>query len=331
VRRIVAHDDYGFEEFVGGTPEVETREEVERFFRRIGMTLALLEALEGRDFHSDNVLATGEHLALLDLEALFAPRPRGHPDSSGGEAAAIASFRESPLLVGLLPDWAVGEPGRAGIPSGALQPGGRRTTPHKVPVLREPDGEEPYLASDYSVFEEPPTVPLLEGRATIGPEYLDATLDGYREMTRLLMEHAASLAGPGGWLERAGTLPVRFIPRFTRFYDHFRFESLAPDLLTDGRERDLFLDRLFRACSDGADPMVHLVEREVSEIRDLRGGARRRGTGAPKHPHIFFRPDCDRRPWLRTRSADPCRRWAAGRSRARRLRDLPPVGNSTPP
>lgn len=48
---------------------------------------------------------------------------------------------------------------------------------------------------------------------------------------------------------------------------------------------------------------------------------------ARRRLHIFFHPDCDRRLWLRTRSADPagCCRQAL---RARRLRDLPPVGNS---
>ncbi|CAM2180506.1 hypothetical protein PSAC2689_30560 [Paraburkholderia sacchari] len=43
-----------------------------------------------------------------------------------------------------------------------------------------------------------------------------------------------------------------------------------------------------------------------------------RRLGKHDYLHIFFHPDYDRRPWHRTRSADPAQKASRSRSRARR-------------
>jgi hypothetical protein len=93
--------DHGWAEYVA-PGSCTTREELSRFYERQGGYLALLYVLEATDFHYENLIAAGEHPMLVDLEALFHPRPE--------ELASTAQARRhwetlahSVLRVGLLP------------------------------------------------------------------------------------------------------------------------------------------------------------------------------------------------------------------------------------
>src|SRR5205807_6133473 len=73
VHRILPRGDRAWEEFVTHRA-CRTPEEVERFYTRMGMTIRLLQLLEGRDFWLDNLVAHGEYPAFIDLETLLQPR-----------------------------------------------------------------------------------------------------------------------------------------------------------------------------------------------------------------------------------------------------------------
>lgn len=81
--KILDRGTYGWSEYIAARDCV-SEAEVQRFYERQGAYLALLSALEATDFHSENIIAAGEHPMLVDLEALFHPdvevdSDRNHP------------------------------------------------------------------------------------------------------------------------------------------------------------------------------------------------------------------------------------------------------------
>ena len=63
---------YGWLRFVEHTPCADLTE-VDRFYRRQGVLLALLHALDGTDVHFENIIAAGDQPVLIDIETLFQP------------------------------------------------------------------------------------------------------------------------------------------------------------------------------------------------------------------------------------------------------------------
>src|SRR5207248_11212631 len=97
---IIDKQTYGWSEFVPAC-DCTAREEVERFYQRQGGYLALLYALEATDFHAENLIASGEHPVLVDLEALFQLRLREDAPQVNPASDTIA---RSVLRIGLLPE-----------------------------------------------------------------------------------------------------------------------------------------------------------------------------------------------------------------------------------
>ncbi len=83
-----------------------------RFYRRAGTLLALLDGLEVRDAHRDNLLAVGDQPVLVDAEAMVHPR--------------FAGFRDTPslALTGFLPGVGAGDD-HAGLGAGLRASGPR--------------------------------------------------------------------------------------------------------------------------------------------------------------------------------------------------------------
>src|SRR5947207_1051798 len=120
---IIDKQTYGWSEFVPAC-DCTSGEEVERFYLRQGGYLALLYALEAADFHAENLIASGEHPTLVDLEALFQPRLSAYATTLQ-KNPADETIGHSVLRIGLLPQriWSsdqaagvamTGQGGRAG-------------------------------------------------------------------------------------------------------------------------------------------------------------------------------------------------------------------------
>jgi type 2 lantibiotic biosynthesis protein LanM len=103
VMKVVDCGIYGWEEYIlreDCTHEVE----VERFYERMGGYLGVLYLLRATDFHSQNVIAFGEHPVLIDLETLFQTQTK-KLDSKLADEIAHGILNNSVLRVGLLPRW----------------------------------------------------------------------------------------------------------------------------------------------------------------------------------------------------------------------------------
>lgn len=262
---VLDRGDYGWVEHVEAAP-CRDEEGLRRFFTRQGVLLALLYVLEGTDFHFENLIAAGEHPVPVDLEALFHPRVNvpdlGRPDDHPG-----ASFYDSVLRTGLLPDKVWGDEQNAGVDLSALGSNeGQTTRPFWVPVGENTDEMRfEHRAQEMAPVENRPS---LAGRPVSVEGHVDDVLEGFRRAYRLLLARREELAGPDGPLARFATADVRVVLRPTRAYGMLLLESFHPQVLGDALERDMLLDRIWAGV--GERPFLETII--PWERRDLARG-----------------------------------------------------------
>ena len=264
-RLLKIHDcgDYGWTEFVSAEPCV-TAAEVDRFYRRQGGYLAILYALEASDFHCENLIASGEHPVLIDLEALFHPRLE-IIDANRADAAAGRALGYSVMRIGLLPMRAWAGDGFGGVDMSGLGSATGQLTPHSVPQWENSDTDEMHVVRRRIEMTGAENRPSLNGTEVDVFDYAVAIVDGFTLMYRTLLHHREE------WLSLVSRFAgdeVRVIVRPTRVYGELLHESFHPDVLRTAADRGALFDHLKSRGSDSP----HLAPLLDSEQADLSRG-----------------------------------------------------------
>ena len=260
-RAIVVLDDHAWEELIEPQPCANAHEAT-RYFERMGMLIRLLALLEGRDFWLDNLVARADHPVFIDLETLLQPRV-AQATMRPTEALAYELLAESAVQTGAITMPTPIAPGIDAEDLGALAAPRRYLTPFR---RWGTTGDE---RDDFSTWSHPEHAPVLDGRAVPAGAHFDELLCGYREMQRRIADRRDALLAPGAPLERLRDAPVRFIARDTWAYQKLVHRSVAPPLLVEGTERELFLAQLHRL--DGAESRRNpvAVRSEIVALRDM--------------------------------------------------------------
>jgi type 2 lantibiotic biosynthesis protein LanM len=256
---------YGWVEFIEAGPCADEAA-VRRFYQRQGGSLALLWLLDATDFHWENLIASGEHPVLIDLEALFVPRMR-ELGTTADEARIGRVLEKTVLSTGLLPSRFWVDKGGEGVDLSGLAGTGGQTAP---PILRTERSGTDEMRFALLPVEIPAgdNLPTLEGATATVSEYMDEVVDGFTRMVRLFFEHREEMAAPGGPLHAFADTEVRIIVRPTRNYALLFSESFHPYAMGDALDRDRMLDRLWLAARENpvAGRMI------AAERRDLLRG-----------------------------------------------------------
>lgn len=263
ITQTIDRTDYGWVEFIPANG-CETPAEVERFFERQGAYLALLYALEATDFHCENLIASGEHPVLLDLEALFHPR-LGRTDAENANELAGAQLSYSVLRVGLLPErvWRNGNAG--GVDVSGWGAGEGQLSPFEVPYWESAGTDEVHLARKRMVMLPDRNRPTLLGAEIPMLDYRHQIEKGFVGMYRTLLEQRDALLAPEGPLAQFREDEVRMIVRATQSYSQLLDESFHPDVLRDATRRDRHFDRLWLGVR-GNPVLSRLVATEQAEL-----------------------------------------------------------------
>lgn len=239
---------------------------VRRFYQRQGGYLALLWLLDATDLHWENLIASGEHPVLVDLETLFVPRQR-ELGVTADDARVGRVLEKTVLATGLLPSRFWVDRGGEGVDLSGLAGTGGQTAPS---ILRTEGSGTDEMRFALLPVEVPAgnNLPTLDGATAAVSQYMDEVVDGFTRMVRLFLEHREEMAAPGGPLDAFAETEVRVIVRPTRNYGLLFFESFHPYVMGDTLDRDRMLDRLWLAARNHP-----VTERVVSaEHRDLLRG-----------------------------------------------------------
>src|SRR5215472_3527217 len=262
--RVLNRGSHGWSEFVS-SDTCSSLEELRGFFQRQGAYLALLYVLEATDFHSENLIAAGEHPVLVDLEAIFHPRLQTSSEPEDGDASALA---HSVLRVGLLPWQTYHGDHSPGIDISGLGGTAGQLTPYKVACWEKAGTDEMKLSRRRIPLQAGGNLPSLNDNPVTAREYGSEIEAGFTTLYQLLMKHRDELLSPDGPLQRFANDEVRAIFRPTTTYSVLLNESFHPDVMRDALDRDLLFDRLWIV----AERWPHLARVIPAECEDLHRG-----------------------------------------------------------
>lgn len=269
--RVIERSTHGWAEAVDPAPcpdEAAAR----RYYQRVGRLLSLLHTLRATDCHLENLIACGEDPVLVDLETLFHPQAATDLSDTGAAGAARRTLGESVLRVGLLPDRRSGPSGSAFDISG-LCGAGDEDTSALVPQWEHVNTDAMKLRYRAGRTRASENLPSLEGQQLSARSHTAQIVDGYREMTALLAEHADELIAPGGPIAAFRDLKTRFILRPTAQYYGLLHRALQPSSLGDAADFDAALDEASHDVPSGptaasARPLL-AVEKEALTRLDI--------------------------------------------------------------
>ena len=261
---IIDKQTYGWSEFVPAR-DCTSREEIERFYQRQGAYLALLYTLEATDFHAENLIASGEHPTLVDLEALFQPR-LGKYATTLQTNPADETIGHSVLRIGLLPQRIWSSDQTAGVDMTGLGGYAGQLTPTPVPVWKETGTDHMRIMRERIAMTFGNNQPKLNGQDINILEYSDSIVTGFATTYRLLMQLRHALLTE--IVPRFTHDEVRCVLRPSQAYALFLAESFHPNVLRDALDRDRFFDRLWV----GVEQQPYLSRIVAAEQVDLLTG-----------------------------------------------------------
>ncbi|RCJ42659.1 lanthionine synthetase [Nostoc minutum NIES-26] len=248
VIQVLNRDNYGWVEYITHQP-CNDEAAVERFYQRAGMLLCVLYALRGTDCHHENLIASGEHLVLVDMETLLhheANLIENSPDAPF-ETAAEQQFWESVLRTGLLPRWDFSSDRRIAYDVSGLGSTDSQKVPHKLPKWLRINTDDMQMHHESVTMSVGKNVPRLGEIALSASDYQAQIAAGFEVMYRFLMMHKDILLVLWSPLTAMQNQQVRFVFRNTRIYSAILQKTLSPDYLKHGADFSIELDRLSRA------------------------------------------------------------------------------------
>jgi type 2 lantibiotic biosynthesis protein LanM len=257
LRQIRALDrtTHGWVESVLPAP-CDSEAEVNRFYLRAGMLLGVLHALATGDIHCENLIASGEHPVVVDLETLLSDPMDGEP---------------SVLNTGMLPRWQTASDGHRFDMSSL---GADETQDAGIGRL----AWESINTDQMTLSDAASLVGSTAHRVHLGDalppvsDYLPSFLVGFQELYACLTANRRELISDDRFLSSFDNLELRILIRSTSTYTGLQLRLLHPEFLRDGLDRSIELEWLARPLSGTASPMkgrIFLYERERTAMELL--------------------------------------------------------------
>ncbi len=235
---------YGWVEYVEHLP-CEDESAAKRFYERAGMLICLLYTLGATDCHDENLIACGEHLLLIDMEALIQPEVKLINLES--EIKIPNLLWDSVLSTGLLPIWSFNKDNSIAYDVSALGNISPQQPPNSRQYWKFVNTDEMHLATENRMMHPTSNVPILRGEVLSPNNYLDKILAGFEQMYHFLLIQRQTLIADNSPLRVLQGKSVRFIFRHTELYSTLLEEIIEPKYLRDGFEYSIKLDLLSRA------------------------------------------------------------------------------------
>ncbi len=264
VTQLLPRSAYGWCEFIE-KQACANIDEVGRFFQRQGGYVALLYALEATDFHFENLIASGEHPILIDLEALFHPRRAEVLESGMADKLAGHEMAFSVLRIGLLPQRMWNRLQDDAVDLSGLSGRGGQLTPMAVPQIEGNGTDAMRIVHKRAEMTGGDNLPMLENKELDVSGFARELQQGFALAYQILLEHRDALLAKDGPIEHCAGDDVRVIVRPTRTYALIHGGSTHPDYQRDALDRDRFLDALWVEVGRD-DSLERLVDAERADL-----------------------------------------------------------------
>lgn len=256
---ILNKGDYGWCEFVTFLSCL-SMDEIERFYQRMGVLLALLYALKGGDIHFENLIAHGEQPTIVDLECLIKPK------------LDIDYFEPPPSVLDtlLLPTRINIEDEVEGWNIGGMAGDGGGIAKHAA-LKFESAGTDNMIIKrvDFKTEHDALNLPKLNDELFVDDLLAEKQVtEGFQQCYQFLMSQKATLLGTHSPLNNFYSARVRYLFRATRDYAQLLRESFHPNIMVSEADYDEHFSWLNDILN--SRPMYEAVI--PSELQDLAYG-----------------------------------------------------------
>ncbi len=282
---VLNRQTYGWVEYVEQLP-VEDEAAAKRFYQRTGMLLCLLYVLGTTDCHYENVIASGEHLVLVDLETLMQHEARLEDFPEQLQQVAVnrsllnQQFLDSVLRTGLLPRWDFNQDNSIAYDLSGLASADSQPSVGSVLRWKFINTDNMHRAYQTMTIPVAKNIPILNNVPLLPTNYVDDLVKGFEQMYCFLLTHRQKLLGSElncgensdpTPLEALQNQQVRFVFRSTKVYGVILQNTLAPEFLRNGIDRSIELDILARAFlvtdkKPHAWPILHSELRAMAQL-----------------------------------------------------------------
>ncbi|MBZ3765988.1 MULTISPECIES: type 2 lanthipeptide synthetase LanM family protein [Bacillus cereus group] len=245
---ILNRQDYVWEECIQHR-ECKTQDQIENYYKRLGGYLAILNAVNGTDFHHENIVADGEFPTLIDLETIF-----HHPAKLNIKTAEIeAKYKiiNSVLGTALLPHLYFKNAEGYGIDISGVSVQNQEELP--IPLLRpenEGTDEMRFVRKKVMADINDNNVPKLNGKVIGASSHVDSIIEGYQHAAQIIFNNKSELLHEDGPIAKFKDTEIRIVVRPTQYYGNFLLEKYHPDYMRDCVELEKLLDRLWFTVLD---------------------------------------------------------------------------------
>lgn len=248
-----------------------TEEQLERFYKRGGMLLALYHLLDTTDIHDDNLIAAGEYPMLVDAETLITPPLHileQKDQDAWAETAAARKLEASIPKSAMLPSWRIDRAGNCHDMSGLGSTGGEEI---EVAVWQGTQTDAVNQQVGKAMVRRNRNVPFPKDALAQPSRFIDRIEAGFTEAYRLLMAKRDLLVARDGPLAKLARAPMRLVFRDTRVYFSLLKQSLEPNVTREGVDRSIQLSALNRILCISQPRSRHLpvVTAELLSLEQL--------------------------------------------------------------
>ena len=241
VARVIAREQYGWEEFIQQSP-CSSVEEVRSYYRSGGELLCLAYLLNAYDLWRDNLIAAGSRPVPIDTECFFHPGRGGNNDTGTPDRHAGTVGKPSVIETGLLPLWQLSASHLPADFSG-LGTGIVDLSELKVTEWENVRSSDIRPVTKPMAAKPPSNTVLWQGEAQEVRTYRADLIEGFSALYRTILDNNADFVQ---FIEQFGAAETRFLYRPTQVYGLLLKSARSLQSLTSGTRQSAVFEALYR-------------------------------------------------------------------------------------
>ncbi len=256
---------YGWVGFIEPMP-CETAAGVADFYRRTGSLVALIYLLNGNDCHHENLIASGDHPVIIDLESVMHHEGRSFVEESPDSAVFLANsqFGTSVFRTGILPAWITAKDGYVFDISG-IGGYGHSESPYRQIRWENTNTDRMEFSLAPVKLQELTNLPVFAGQKHLPVAYQEEIIEGFTRVYRMLLQYRSDVP-----LHLFEGKELRFIFRATRIYGLIMKKLMNPKYMRSGLERSIQMEMLCRAFihTSPPNPFWNICTSELRQMEE---------------------------------------------------------------
>lgn len=235
----------------------ENEQQVQEYFKGIGIHLFLCYLLHAGDMHQENIVASGMPV-LVDAETI--PGIQRRFPVKNAEDQVNERLGWNVLRTGILP-FPVWRDNRKGVIVSALHMVNEVYSPMKLPVVRNEKTSDMYVDYDYIKIFGRNSIPTYQGRQIGAGQYIQEVCEGFASAYRFYMDNRVQIEER---IEPLWHLETRYLVRHTQQYAMYLSSALHPMFMRTTEEHMLMLQVIQKKKCD-----MHVMEKELSSLLNM--------------------------------------------------------------